>query len=394
MKKSDCAPRLLATLFQFLLLICSASADEPLSADAILDRPPSFRVESVRVRYSHFEQMGLGYQSQDGPARGPGSESLTVEQPQLEIVAKQGKRTTHRLWIPLDVVTAASPDAVDRLHGVDTISHASRINEGGSVDLTTQYRADRETSLFLRGNYHMEEQFRSWALGAGMARSLAEDNAVVVASVYQVYDWFDSFLTNGLRVGHASRSTSNGNLGLTQLLSPTTVAHVNYGVTLQVGELGNTWNSVPLLEGGRSQEHLPTLRHRHAFVARLAQWLPWQGALKAFYRFYLDDWGILAHTWESELYQRMGPRAYLRLNYRFHQQTGADFFTTLSQTSAGLQTADSDLAPLSAHTFGIMTAIDFPLKHIAGHLDIGLERYLRSNGLHASIVSCSLGLRF
>jgi hypothetical protein len=171
---------------------------------------------------------------------------------------------------------------------------------------------------------------------------------------------------------------------------------VNYGFTLQTGELGNTWNSVPLDDGKRGEEILPKLRHRHAAVVRLAQWLPWNGALKAFYRFYADNWGIVAHTVEAELYQRLSEAVYVRLNYRLHVQSGADFFKTSAPLGDSLRTADSDLAPFVAHTFGAKVALHPRLRgRLRGAtFDVGAERYVRSNQLHAIILSTSFGLRF
>src|SRR5262249_22157289 len=148
------------------------------------------------------------------------------------------------------------------------------------------------------------------------------------ATVNETLDWFDKYTFTGRHNGHAARSTTMFGVGATQLLSTTTVAHVDYGLTVQSGQLGNGWNTVPLATGTLSLEVLPRVRRRHAVVARVAQWLPWNGALKGFYRFYADDWGITAHTGELELYQRITSFSYLRLSYRLHHQTGASFFST------------------------------------------------------------------
>jgi hypothetical protein len=370
--------------------LCGAARGDDWSSAQILGRPSPFSIEGVRVRYTQFEQSGLGYQSQAGPAAGQGSEWALIEEPQLEVVARQGDKLTHRLWVPLDVVTAASPDALD------AVSSASRTNEAGTVDLTSTYQATRTDSAFVHAGFHLEEPFRSWSLGAGWARSLADDNALVAISVQQVWDWFDSFTIYGVRTGHENRSTTNLNLGLTQLLSPTTLVHVDYGATVQLGTLGNTWNSVPLTGGQRAGELLPDFRQRHAFVGRLAQFLPWNGALHLFYRLYVDDWGILGNTFEAQLYQRLSRYVYVRASYRFHLQRGADFFTTRAGGEERYRTSDSDLDSFTAHTVGAKVALDLPLRGLARsfHLDVGWERYLRSNGLNATIVSCGLGVRF
>ena len=183
---------------------------------------------------------------------------------------------------------------------------------------------------------------------------------------------------------------------MTQLLSPTTVAHLDYGYTLQEGRLSNGWNIVPTPQGSFQFEKLPAERGRHAFVGRIAQYLPWNGALHGSYRFYLDTFGIAAHTLEVELHQRLAPFARLRFNYRYHTQTGADFFRTSVPLGAPIfATADSDLAPLHAHTVGVKGTFDIPVPFARTlHADLAVERYFRSNDLRVSVYSCGLGLLF
>ena len=349
----------------------------------------------MTTRFTHYSQMGHGYQSQAGPTTfprvtvgQPGDEWLQVDQPQVEIIARQGDDVVHRLWVPVDIVSAASPDALD------AVSTASRTNESGAIQHASNWQATRSTNVGIGGGFHLEEQFRSWNVGASWARSFADDNAVIAVSVGEVYDWFDKFDIVGERFGRVSRSSTNGNLGLTQLLSPTTVAHLDYGYTLQAGTLGNTWNSIALSTGVLAGEKLPTVRQRHALLGRLAQWLPWHGALHVSYRFYADDWGVVAHTAEGILQQRVTRWLYLGVTYRVHQQNGVRFFYPVAPASAPLRTGDSDLAPLLAHTVGGMFAVDLPLPRIrALHVDFAYEHYWRSNDLAVNVYSAGLGVR-
>ena len=367
----------------------------------------NYHVESVRFRFTHYDQWGLGYQSAAGPVGQPGSEGARIQQPQAEIVTRIGARITQRIWVPLDVVTAASPDhsrfgKPTTVGPDDAISSASRSNVAGSLDSVTSYRWDRSTEVFFRAAFHMEEPLQSWAVGTGISRALADGNALLVASLHQVVDWFDRFDVLGQRHGRASRSTTNANLTLTQLLSPSTIALVSYGGTLQVGTLGNTWSSVLMADGTRGEERLPRRRQRHALAVRLAQWLPWNGALKAGYRAYLDGWGTDAHTAEAELAQRFGSWFRVRGGYRWHWQSGVRYFTDAGLPAQTHLTADSDLAPLVAQTAGGGVLVDVPVPRWAGrvggirevHFDFGFDHYWRTNGLTAEITTCALALRF
>jgi hypothetical protein len=373
--------------------MAQASPDESLASGAILrDDTADFRVESVRLRFSHFAQDGRGYQSQaNRPSPSvPGSERLGVQQIQGEVVARHG-RFTHTLFVPVDVVTGASPDALDAVSG------SSRRNEAGSLDLTTSYQASEASEVSVRAAFHVEEPFRSWLLGAGATRAFADGNTTVAGSLNHAFDWFDRFDLRGKRQGGVFRSSTNANLGVTQLLSPTTVGHVGYGLTVQLGEMSNTWNAVPLETGELGTERVPRLRQRHALVGRLAQALPWMAALKGLYRYYRDDWGLRAHTVEAQVSQRLDSHLHLRASYRWDVQSGARFYTRSAPADPDIwRTADSDLAPFTAETFGVMAALD--LDFVPGmenlHLDLGYDYYVRSNDLHASMYTCSFGMSF
>ncbi len=397
--------RLSVKLLWLLALVGCISSSREAAADplfsGVLEHEPAIVVDSFRVRFTEFDQNGHGYQSQAGAVGLPGSEQASIQQAQVEITAHQGPRLTHRLWVPLDIITAASPDAVDAVkdaagHIIDAVSTASRRNEAGALDLLSTYQIDRKSTISVHGGFHLEEQFRSWTLGAGGTRSFADDNAVLSVSINQVLDWFDRYNIHGTRLAREFRSSTNANIGFTQLLSPDTILALNYGITVQTGELGNTWNAVPLPMGMLGPELLPRERQRHAFVGRLAEFLPWNGVMKFFYRFYADDWGLRAHTAEVELYQRFAPWLYLRGNYRFHWQSGVDFWTSLADPAATRRTADSDLQHFTAQTLGILAAVDLRFaKQLRDlHLDFGYERYFRSNSLTANIYTCSVGFRF
>jgi len=382
---------LFAVLAAILFKVTPASAEGPSFTDLdVLGRPPPYwQLLALNLRYTHFDQDGSGYQSRAGPIWGPGDERMKVEQPQLDLLLRQGQHITHRIWIPLDIVTAASPDAVD------VVSKASVMNEAGSFDWTMTYSGTDKDQFSMRNGFHAEENYRSWNSGIAGSYALAEDNTVLSGTVNETIDWFDKYLFTGKHNGHAARSSTTVSGGVTQLLSPTTVAHVDYGLTVQSGQLSNGWNTVPLSTGTLSLEMLPTVRRRHAVVAKVAQWLPWNGALKGFYRFYADDWGIKAHTGEVELYQRLSPFSYLRLSYRLHHQTAPSFFSTRAPPLALHMTADSDLAEFWAQTIGLKGAFDLPVRRLKNlHLDVAVERYFRSNDLRVSIYSCGLGLSF
>lgn len=381
--------RLQLILLAVLGIVSTAHADEPAP------RKSGLALESFEVGIAGFSQDGHGYQSQAAPAGQPGSERLEVFEPQLLAVFTQGPRLTHRIWIPIDIVTAASPNAMDKSRPVDMISKASRQNEAGTVAWDAAYAVSSLTTASMRNALHLEEDFRSWTTSLGYARNFAQDNTTLTANASHTYDWFDHLDYTGIRHGRTNRATTNGSASFTQVLSTTTVVHVNYGITAQSGELGNTWNAVPIAGGTYGEEILPGHRFRHALVGRFAQWLPWNGALKGFYRFYVDDWGIVAHTVEGQLLQRLSPFLYVQAGYRYHTQTGADFFTISAADDGRRRTADSDLAPLHSNSFSFGVHSEF-LAEPMGVMEVGasFERYVRSNDLSIDVGMLTTGFKF
>jgi len=374
----------------------SFARDDAFDDKAVLGAPPAASVELVQTRITAYDQTGYGYQSQAGPKAGPGSETLHVLQAQGEFVMKQGDDLTHRVWVPVDLVTSASADAIDRYYAKpDVVSRASAQNLAAEVDYQLGVRAGAETTWTAGAGMHYEENFLSWLYSLEYQRSLADDNATFSLSAQQALDWFDSFYLGGQREGRTSRSTTSFNVGLSQLLSPSTLVAFAYGFTLQRGELSNTWNSVPTVTGERVSEELPHVRDRHAASVSLLQWLPWQAALELRYRFYRDDWEVTAHSVDARLRQRLFGRLTLGASYRHHTQTGVFCFTTQTLLVSSYRTADSDLGPLDSDSLGGSAEVTLPTRrHGTLFLTFGYDTYFRTDDLRVSVATWASGLRF
>jgi hypothetical protein len=376
--------------------VTSHAAGDAIEDARVLAPKPATSVELVQTRITAYDQTGYGYQSQAGPKAGPGSETLHVLQAQGEFIMKQGENLTHRLWVPVDLVTSASADAIDRYYATpDVVSRASAQNLAAEVDYQLSARASTETTWTAGVGMHYEENFLSWLYSLEYQRSLADDNATLSLSANQALDWFDSFRLGGSRTGRTSRSSTNFNVGLTQLLSPSTLVGASYGFTLQRGELSNTWNSVPTVTGERVSELLPRYRDRHAASASLWQWLPWQSALELRYRFYRDDWEVSAHSFEVSLQQRLLGPLVLAARYRHHTQNGVFFFTTRTPLVSSYRSADSDLGPFNADSFGASASLSLRTSELGTlFLTFGYDRYFRSDDLRVTVATWASGLRY
>jgi hypothetical protein len=374
-----------------------AAGDEKVFSDAeVLNDRPYVRVERVQTRITAYDQKGAGYQSQAGPLSGPGSETLHVLQAQGEFVVHQGERLTHRVWVPVDMVTSASANAIDAYYTEpDVISTASAQNVASQVEYELEVKSGPDSAWSGGVAFHHEENFLSWLLSLGYTHSLAEDNATLSVAANQVFDWFDAFQLGGYRAGRASRSSTNLNVSLSQLLSATTVVSFGYGYTLQDGQLSNTWNTVPTVEGERVTEVLPGQRSRHALSFGFSQWLPWQAALTGSFRLYRDDWNANAESVEGALHQSIGPLVLIGGSVRYHHQGAVSFFTTRAEPGDLHMTADSDLDAFEAVTVGGDAQLTLPTRRFGRlFLSFGYDHYFRSNELRVNVATWASGFRF
>jgi hypothetical protein len=352
-------------------------------------------LDLFEARVAIYDQDGQGYQSQAGPEAGPGSESTFIFEPLFRAVIKQDEAWSHDLSVMVDIVSAASPDAID------AISAASKVNEAVTLDVNSRWAPPAgHHEISVRYGFHIEEPLRSGFLGVGYALKLAEDNTTISASVNGSFDIFDPYHWQGYDPGLENRQAVNTNLSVNQVLSPTTLLDLAYGYTFQTGLLQTTYNSVPVEGNRRGDEIFPSERHRHAFTARVSQHVPFsRTTLKAQLRHYQDDFGLSANTLQLWGYQYLAPWLYLRAGYRWHDQSGVDFYGEMFPTRAmPAQTADSDLAPFTSHEVSgklVLLADRSPFGWLRrSFMDLSFARYWRSNGLDVLYLQVAWGRRF
>ena len=122
---------------------------------------------------------------------------------------------------------------------------------------------------------------------------------------------------------------------------------------------------------GLDESH-PRLRRRLSLSGFLRWAIPRTPlTVESRYRFYADDWGIIAHNPEVRLYARVAKRLIIRLRYRFYHQTGAFFWLPDGnyQVDSIYRTADPKMTKFLSHTPGaeVMLELDGLAKYRGLH---------------------------
>jgi hypothetical protein len=253
---------------------------------------------------------------------------------------------------------------------------------GGAIGRSTE--SDYDSNFFdLRGEVSLDD--KNTVLALNLARN------------------FDS-ITNGAAPAQPrfedSMNGGSSSLSLTQLLSPDLYATFVYDFMDVHGYQANPYRKVSGSEAP-VPERAPRYRYRHAASAGLRGYLPASATTYVLgYRFYADDWGILAHNVEARLVQELTPGLEVRARYRFYTQSAAFFYKdTYSKAQIDGDKYVTDDAKLDAyHTqvFGLQVLGALSLIGATGdwaelRVDAIIERVLQTNAF-ADAWSAQLGL--
>lgn len=361
--------------------------------------------EELRVFFGVYVQDGQGYQSQAEPmVDGRGSEEAWIIEPMASFRFRTNERLDHTITFPVDVVSAASPDATD------LTATASRINQSLALDVASTYKLTPTFDFGFHWGPHFEEPYRSFYAGPAFRLHLFEDNTIVELNGTIVADAFDPIQPNGKDLGQRARITLTGNLSWSQVLSPTTTMDLSFAATTQSGTLQTTYNSILAHDldaigfdhPQRVPEIFPTNRFRAAGVARVSQLVPaTHSTVKAMYRYYRDENDVSAHTTELQVFQYVVPWLYLRAHGRLYIQSPIAFFRPelpVIPLGEKPRTSDSDLEGFISREAGLHLVFlrDRAPKSVRGpdSFDIGYTRYQRSNGLHIDFASMGYARTF
>jgi uncharacterized protein DUF3570 len=185
-----------------------------------------------------------------------------------------------------------------------------------------------------------------------------------------------------------SLDTTLASVGVTQVFSPRIVGGLTYDLIVAKGYQANLYRRV---RGGSEAvlERVPDLRVRHAIDASARYYFPTHTTAIAEYRFYVDDWGIVAHTPELRVVQELARGLDLRLRYRYYVQSKADFYkdvymqSDLADSSVYV-TEDEKLSAFTTHTIGGQVSVAARLLGVQGLFgkvvfDAEVERIFQDN---------------
>ncbi len=147
--------------------------------------------------------------------------------------------------------------------------------------------------------------------------------------------------TDSLKILHGKREDWATSLGLTQVLNKDALVETSIGYTRSTGYMANPYKAMTVVFVDPAQdtefltgdvrallEQRPDERNQLNLGGRYIQHVGiLDAALHLDYRFFHDDWGINAHTFEADWVQPIGNTWTVTPRVRYYSQDAADFYS-------------------------------------------------------------------
>lgn len=322
-----------------------------------------------------FEEANFiaSYYTQDGNKSavtgGTGSEALTDFAGSFDLrVSKydrKGRQHSITADFNLDYYTSASSDKIDPL----TVSSASKSDTHIYPSLSWSVKNDLlKTTQGVSLSYSTEWDYESRGISFNYSHSLDNDNREVSIKGGAFFDTWMAILPSELRPnGYSSgaegdqdalsfkgRNSYNLALSVSQVINKRLQAMIMVEPSFQQGLLSTPYHRVYFTNGNHTVEKLPGTRIKLPIALRLSYFAGDKTIFRTFYRYYMDDWGMTAHTANIEATYKITPFMSISPYYRFSHQTAVKYFKAYGQHSptATYYTSDYDISGFNSNFVG------------------------------------------
>ena len=308
----------------------------------------------------------------------------------------------------LDIYSSASTDNID-----NNRSSASSMDARSYVNVAySKKQLAKGFTYGARVGFSTEYDYNSINGGINLAKEFNNGNTEFSFSGQAFIDNWITYYPIELRgvvsVPTKSRNSFNGQLTWSQVLNRRLQMSFSLEAIYMEGLLSTPFHRVYFSDQTLPDiERLPSSRIKIPLALRL-NYKPMDNLiLRTYYRFYSDDFGIVGHTANIEVPIHISDNLTIAPYYRFHTQTGADYFLPYAEHNSTdeFYTSDYDLSELTSHKYGLgfsysplygLARMKLPFsKSVLMIKDASLRvaRYTRNTGLSGYSIALGLSMR-
>jgi Protein of unknown function (DUF3570) len=375
---------------------------------------------SYKSRKLTFEEANLvsSYYRQDGNnsavTGGIGTEKLTNISGSIDIkLHKWDKRNRKHIFdfeVGADHYTSASSDNVDP-RNISSASHAdTRLYPSATWSMENEKKG---TTVGGGLSFSTEFDYRSIGINASFSQKTRNRSGEFSAKAQIYFDQVNLILPIELRPGYPNippttgehhksdypatpRDSYSGSFSYSQIINQRLQIAFLLDIVYQQGYLGLPFHRVYFADSSLHQENLPDTRMKIPLGFRASYFLGDKVIIRAYYRYYHDDWGLNAHTFDIETPVKITPFLSISPYYRFYIQSATKYFAPFRAHIAADQfyTSNYDLSKFNSNFYGAGFRITppkgvFGIQHL-NMLELRYGHYTKTTGMNSDIVSLNL----
>ncbi|WP_281225658.1 DUF3570 domain-containing protein [Flavobacterium aquiphilum] len=386
----------------FALLAFFQLKAQNVSKDTTNYETRKLKVEEVNLVSSYYTQNG----DNSAVTGGIGSEHLTDIANTIDVklvkYGQTGIRHTFDIEAGIDHYTSASSDMIDL--SANSSASSSDIRFYPSLSYLRE-NIDKGRSFGAGVSSSSEFDYQSFGANLSFSQKTKDRNGEFTAKFQTFIDQLKLIAPIELRpygqegYGTADRNTFVGTLSYSQIINKELQIMLVGDVISQNGYLSLPFHRVYFTDGSVHQEKMPDTRLKIPLGIRASYFLGDNIILRAYYRYYSDDWGIKSHTADLEIPVKLTQAFSLSPFYRYYTQSGTKYFKPYREhTSADeYYTSNYDLSKFNSGFFGMGMKFTppegvFGVKHW-NTLELRYGHYTRTTNMVSDIVSLNIKFR-
>ena len=395
--------KLTLTVIGLYIGLLAAFSQSSKPADSTVYKPKKLTFEEANFVSSYYKQDG----NNSAVTGGIGSEKLTDYSNSIEVkflrYDKKSRKHTYDFELGVDHYTSASSDMIDSKAN-SSASHADT-----RVYPSANWTAENEkkgSTFGMGGAISYEFDYLSFGGNINFAQKTKNKSGEFSAKAFAYLDNLKKILPVELRTGTTtprgenypttSRNTFGTSLSYSQIVNTRLQLAFLLDVIYQQGYLGLPFHRVYFNNGSEQVENLPTTRLKIPLGFRANYFIGDNLILRGYYRYYHDDWGLDAHTFNVETSIKFTPFVSLTPFYRYYTQTGVKYFAGYGahKTTDQYFTSNYDLSKFNSQYFGAGIRLVppkgvFGMEHL-NMLELRYGHYTKNIGMNSDVVSLNL----
>ena len=393
--------RIFLTALGLSMLLASIKA-QTSATDSSEYKSRKLKIDEINLVSSYYTQNG----NNASVTGGIGSEKLNDFANVLDInfVRYDKHLRKHSIGVEfgIDHYTSASSDMID------TKANSSASHADTRIYPSINYNIENEskgTTIGMGLSSSTEFDYQSYGANINFSAKTKNRNGEFTAKFQTYLDQVSIIKPIELRPPQSiddenypgsSRNTFAGSLSYSQIINKQLQVMFLADIIKQQGYLSLPFHRVYFKDGSVHQENLPGTRLKIPLGFRASYFVGDKFIIKAYYRFYHDDWGLTAHTADFEFPVKITPFVSLSPFYRFYTQTAIKYFAPYKLHTAQDQyyVSNYDLSKFKSNFFGTGVRIAPPKgifnKQHFSMIELRYGHYAKNIGMNSDIISMNL----